>query len=337
MVRRFRGAFTLIELLVVIAIIAVMIGILLPALGSARSEARNTKCAVNERAIAQAVAIYGVDFKGYVPPSYVYGLDQTTGAWRIQDQLENNPNPGNGYVHWSYALLSTDDQIPEEAFRCPAVLNGGAPATNPGDNLSDWETTWQQNDQGGSPGSPEPKDRQAVRMAYTGNAAIFPRNKLQHTGTPRRNQLVIDTRVALPMKTILATEFLESDNWQSVAEGVKSKSHRPVTPFRGGSSADVYLEPDMGDVPRFFYPTESDILRSDQLGPAMITNGNSSLNAVGRHHPGGDRAFGGTANFVFMDGHHERMTLMQSITQRKWGDRFYSLTGRNTRVDMDGF
>src|SRR5690606_21454337 len=62
-------AFTLIELLVVIAIIAVMVGILLPALGTARSEARTTKCAANARTIAQAVATYGADYKGRIPPS----------------------------------------------------------------------------------------------------------------------------------------------------------------------------------------------------------------------------------------------------------------------------
>lgn len=331
------AGFTLIELLVVIAIIAILVGILLPALGSARNEARTGLCGANQRTITQAVTIYATDFKGYIPPGYVYGADQTGTDWRFSDQLLSNPNPANGYIHWSYALLSTDGAVPEDAFKCPSVLNGGAPATNPGPDRKNWED-WQVNDLGGTPGTQNPEDRQAKRMAYTGNAAIFPRNKFYQGGTPRKNQLVIIDRIQFPVKTIMATEFLENNNWSSISDNMVSKSHRSIMPFIGGSSgSDVYSEPDIGTGVRFFYPEESAILRADQLGDAMIRDGNSILNAVGRHHPGArDRAYGGTANFVFVDGHVERMTVLESIRQQKWGDRIYSLTGRNTKVG-DGF
>ena len=56
-----RRGFTLIELLVVISIIAVMIGILMPALSSARAMARSSVCLSNTRTIATVMDLYAQD------------------------------------------------------------------------------------------------------------------------------------------------------------------------------------------------------------------------------------------------------------------------------------
>jgi len=60
-------AFTLIELLVVISIIAILIGVLLPALGAARSRARLLTCGVNQKQLGLAIYAYAADEDGVVP------------------------------------------------------------------------------------------------------------------------------------------------------------------------------------------------------------------------------------------------------------------------------
>ena len=72
-----RSAFTLIELLVVIAIIALLIGILLPSLGRARSTARALKTASNARSVIQGVVTYSATNREFYPPAYVYGANTT--------------------------------------------------------------------------------------------------------------------------------------------------------------------------------------------------------------------------------------------------------------------
>ncbi len=331
-----RRGMTLIEILAVISIIAVLMALLLPTISGARAAARQTFCANNLKSVGSAVAAYTGQHETF-PLSYVYGADEDSGEWRVEDQVKEHPNRRNGYIHWSFALydgLKGNAGLPEASFRCPTVLNGGAPRTSPGSKHRDWEPG-QVNDLDAPSAASIPQDRQSARTAYTGNSAIFPRNKLR-AETPRRSRLVRATEVdgssLGAAKTILATEFFDNGNrWTSLAtsESGQIKSHRPVPPFLGiQSGVHVFEEPNDGSEPRFIYPSRNDILMRHELDEHVIVNRRTRLNAVGRHHPGE------SANFVFVDTHVETTTLRETVRLRLWGDRFYSMSGNN-KVDLE--
>lgn len=125
--------FTLIELLVVVAIIALLVSILLPALGRARELTRRAVCAANMKGWANVAHVWASDHDGIFPP--IFRLHWYGGAWAHCLQYESahgddeNDNPpansgalGTGWRLFGVTLKTLTETygMGEGAVFCPS-------------------------------------------------------------------------------------------------------------------------------------------------------------------------------------------------------------------------
>ena len=120
-------AFTLIELLVVISIIALLIGILLPALGAARGVARDMQCLSNQRQIGIAIYGYALEQKGYMPVSYIGPAGSVNESeWGITIASYFEGSSESTYQDFGTDPGERDLAVISKFLQCPSrVIEGG--------------------------------------------------------------------------------------------------------------------------------------------------------------------------------------------------------------------
>ena len=160
--RRQSRAFTLVELLVVVGIVALLIGILLPALGRARGAARRVVCQNNLRVLGQGMLGYAAAWQGYLPWD----------GYREGDSKDHHLGYWNDSMFWlnaglqyagvkPYDTLQRQDRdglarLPKNGDRflmvCPDATDGGTndDNTDAQDDFKDgYWMLWGKEDEGG--------------------------------------------------------------------------------------------------------------------------------------------------------------------------------------------
>ena len=268
-----RAGFTLIELLVVIAIIAILIGLLLPAVQKVRAAAARTQCVNNLKQIGLALQNYH-DTETSFPPGYVSNYDSSG----------NDTGPG-----WGWAAFILPQMEQQNLYNSVQVkLNIEAPA-NASVRVQPVKSYL-------CPGDSAPPTWTAKKYVLSGNpvATVCDVASANYVGVFGTSEPGVDGDGTFFRNSKVRIGDITDGTSGTIIVGERTVKLGPATWVGSVTGANLFPQP----------PSTAPLILNNETGMVLGHTGdgngpgatNSYINQFSSQHSGG-------ANFVFADGH----------------------------------
>ena len=250
-------AFSLVEMLVSIAIVAVLVSVLLPALGSARDAGRQAACASNQRQLVLGWTMYAQDFDGramplaYTDPGLI-GMGDRVYWWGSDGSVSGALDHARGFIA-AYLDAKTGER---SVYECPSQADGTYRRQGPTDEIT---STYGYNGYYLSP---------PMTPGWSYTIGHRPWRRLSSVAGP--SELFVFADTLLPGMPPSNNALLDPPQLYA-GHGSWKRNESPTTAFRHGSGAAVSARAD-GSVRSVSAPAGSLTHPKLRIGSAGRTN-----------------------------------------------------------------